>query len=362
VSRPRRLLLDTDIGSDVDDAIALALVLACPQQLDLVAVTTVAGDAPLRARIAAGLLALAGRRGVDVCAGEERPLLRSPARFAMQGHERRCLDGLPDAPFSREPAPERILRAARETPGLELVAVGPLTNLARAVALDPELPGRVAGLTVMGGHVREVRIGSHVCEPGVDYNLCSDPEATLAVLGAGFRTTLITADVTLSTWMTTADRECFERAGPLARALAAQIRIWTPVQQRIFTGMGGTLAADNAAFLHDPLTVLALIDPTPLRFERLRIATTIERGVLRTHELQANASEARSEAKPSEVHRASEARSEAKPSEVHRASEARSEAKPSEVDQAGIGTEMRVATGVDAARAARAIVDRIASA
>jgi purine nucleosidase len=317
VSRPRQILLDTDIGSDVDDAIALALVLACSRQLELVAVTTVGGDSPVRARIAAGLLELAGRRGVDVCVGEERPLLRSPQRFAMAGHEWRYLDGLPDVPVSSEPSPERIVRAACEVPGLELVTVGPLTNLARAVALDPELPGRVAGLTVMGGHVREVRIGSHVCEPGIDYNLCSDPEATLAVLGAGFRTTLVTADVTLSTWMTTADLERFERAGPLARALAGQIRIWTPVQQKIFTELGGTLAPDNAAFLHDPLTVLALIDPSPLRFETLRIATTIERGVLRTHELPASAP---------------------------------------------LGAEMQVATAVDAARAARAIVDRIASA
>jgi inosine-uridine nucleoside N-ribohydrolase len=162
-----------------------------------------------------------------------------------------------------------------------------------------------------------VRIGSHVCEPGVDYNLCSDPEATLAVLGAGFRTTLVTADVTLSTWMTTADLQRFERSGPLARALAGQIRIWTPVQQKIFTEMGGTLAPDNAAFLHDPLTVLALIDAAPLRFESLRIATTIERGVLCTHELP---------------------------------------------EAVGVGAAMRVATAVDAARAARAIVDRIASA
>jgi inosine-uridine nucleoside N-ribohydrolase len=137
------------------------------------------------------------------------------------------------------------------------------------------------------------------------------------VLGAGFATTLVTADVTLSVWLTTADVEGLGRAGGLARALAAQIRIWTPVQQRIFTGMGGTLAPDNAAFLHDPLTVLALIDATPLRFETLRIATTIERGVLRTHELPG---------------------------------------------RAGVGSEMRVATAVDAARAARAIVDRIASA
>jgi inosine-uridine nucleoside N-ribohydrolase len=165
--------------------------------------------------------------------------------------------------------------------------------------------------------VREARIGSLVCPPGVDYNLCSDPEASVAVLGAGFRTTLVTADVTLSTWMNRRDLARLAAAGPLARALAAQVEIWTPVQQRIFTGMGGTLAEDNVAFLHDPLTVLALVDDAPLHFERLRIATTIENGVLRTHELPLAAQ---------------------------------------------LGAEIRVATAVDARRAARAIVERLVSA
>ena len=111
------------------------------------------------------------------------------------------------------------MRLAREVPGLELVAIGPLTNLARALALDPELPRRVAGLTVMGGHVREVRIGKLLCRPGIDYNLCSDPEASMAVLGAGFATRLVTADVTLQTWLTRADLARLDAAGALpARA------------------------------------------------------------------------------------------------------------------------------------------------
>ena len=78
--------------------------------------------------------------------------------------------------------------------------------------------------------------------------------------------------------------------------------------------MGGTLAADNAAFLHDPLTVLALFDPSSLHFEELRIVTTIESGVLRTHEVAASL---------------------------------------------GIGVPMRVATAVDAERARDAIVERL---
>jgi len=284
----RPVLFDTDIGSDVDDALALALLLGASEALELVAVTTVGRGGALRARIAASLLGLAGRVDAEVCVGEERPLLRPESAFNWFGHEERCVAPAPLARILAERAPERIARAAREVPGLELVAVGPLTNLARALALDPELPDRVASLTIMGGHVREARLGDLVCPFGIDYNLCSDPEASVAVLGAGFRTTLVPADVTLATWLPERDRERLAAGGPLARELARQVALWTPVQRRIFGAMGGTLAPDNAAFLHDPLTVLALVDPAPLGFEELRIATTQERGVLRTCEVGAS--------------------------------------------------------------------------
>jgi len=311
--RPRPVLFDTDIGSDVDDAVALALLLACSDALDLVAVTTVAGDTGLRARIAARLLGVAGRTDVEVFAGARDAVLRRE-RFATWDHVGKGLPDGPDAPVRDEPAPERIVRAARETEGLMLLAVGPMTNLARALALDPDLPHRVAGLTVMGGHIRRVAIGRTVFAPGIDYNLCSDPEASVAVLGAGFRTTLVSADVTLQTWLRPADVARFEAAGPLARAVAAQVRIWDPIQRRLFTDLGGEMADDNVAFLHDPLTALALVDESALGFERLEIVTTIRDGVLRTLEVPAGS---------------------------------------------GLGPTMRVATRVDAAAAERAIVARI---
>jgi purine nucleosidase len=271
VARP--ILFDTDIGTDVDDALALGLVLASPEDLDLVAVTTVSGKAHVRARIAAHLLGLAGRTDVEVCVGESAPLLRPEGEFVWRGLEETFVADGPEAPIAKEPAPERIVRAAHEVPDLEIVMLGPLTNLARALAV----------------HVRRVAIGEHVCEPGIDYNLCRDLEASCAVLGAGFRITLITADVTLRTWMTTADRERLASGGPVARVIADQVSAWTPWQRRIFTGIGGTLAEDNAAFLHDPLTVYALIDPSPLRFEDLRIVPTIQDGVFRTLEVSSAA-------------------------------------------------------------------------
>lgn len=291
-------------------------MLAHPAAFDLVAVTTVCGDTRLRARIGARLLGLAGRTHVDVCAGERAPLLRPESRFVWFGHENDPLPDGPDARLSDEPAPERIVRAAQEHPGLELVAVGPMTNVARALALDPKLPQKVAGLTVMGGHVRSVKLGTKELPHGIDYNLCSDPEATVAVLGAGFRTTLVTADVTLQTWMGPADLARIEAGGPVARAIGAMLRTWTGVQKKLFSSWGGPEPSEFVAFLHDPLTVQALVDASPLRFETLRIVPTIERGVLRTIEAP---------------------------------------------EGAGLGAEMQVATAVDALAARHAIVERLAS-
>lgn len=300
----------------MDDALALGLLLACPERFDLVAVTTVCGDTRLRARIAARLLGVAGRERVEVCAGEEAPILRAANRFIWFGHEGKALPDGHDAQLSDEWAPERIVRAARETTDLELLAIGPLTNLARALALDPELPKRVAGLTVMGGHVRSIRLGDKELPHGIDYNLCSDPEATVAVLGAGFKTTLVTADVTLQTWMGPADLARLENAGPVARAIGAMVYQWTSVQKKLFAVWGGPEPSEFTAFLHDPLAVQALIDPSPLRFEALRIVPTIENGILRTREAPISSD---------------------------------------------LGTEMQVATAVDAVAARDAIVDRLAT-
>ena len=242
------------------------------------------------------------------------PLL-CPQPFNAFGHEAQCVLEGPRAKVVRERAPEAIVRAAREVPGLEIVLVGPLTNLARALALDPELPRRVAGITVMGGHIREVKIGDFVCPYGVDYNLCSDPEASVAVLGAGFRTTLVTADVTLQTWLCEAELAAIAATGPLGTALVHQTGLWTPIQRRIFTGIGGTVAEDNVAFLHDPLTVWSLVDASALHFEELHIVPTIENGVLRTREVAA---------------------------------------------ESGLGAPMRVATSVDAGDVSRAIAGALA--
>jgi purine nucleosidase len=277
---PRRILLDTDIGTDVDDALALALALASPE-LELVAITTVAGDTVLRARVAARLLALAGRRDVPVHAGCGEAL-STPGGFAWFGHEGQgILDGSADT-VSDEPAVEALRRHLRDGPGLEVVAVGPLTNLALALARDPACAGRIGRLTVMGGWLRGAIVGGVPLPPSVDYNLCSDPVAAARVLSAGIPTRLVSADATVQVWLTAADVVALERAGsPLQRALARAVRIWTPVQRRLFTGLGAPPAPDNAAFLHDPLALACVHDESFCTVEELAIEPAIVDGAFR---------------------------------------------------------------------------------
>ncbi len=280
----RRIVLDTDMGSDVDDALCLALALASPE-LELVAITHVGRESRLRARISRKLLELAGRKEIPVYAGCRVPVLGGDG-FSWFGHE-----GVGILEPGEEPAPEHehgvsaLARLLRAHDDLELVAVGPLTNLALALMLDPDLAGRIRALTVMGGHIRRVAYGGHVFEPGVDYNLCSDPHAAYVVLRSGVATRLVTADVTLQTWLTARDLERFESRGtPFHDALAEAIRIWTPLQKRIFGSAGCEVEDDNIAFLHDPLALVSVHDESFCTFEELEIEPAIERRLLHTRE------------------------------------------------------------------------------
>jgi purine nucleosidase len=161
-----------------------------------------------------------------------------------------------------------------------------MTNVAAALARRPSLASRIPRLTIMGGHLREIAHGGTVFGPGIDYNLCSDPEASLAVLGAGVPTRLVTGDVTLQTWLTRGGLERIAaRGGALRAALAAAVREWTPIMYRLF-GFRGDAAAPqaNVAFLHDPLALVSVFDESFCTFEDLAVEPAIVDGVFRTFE------------------------------------------------------------------------------
>jgi len=282
---PRRIVLDTDMGSDVDDALCLALAIASPE-IDLVGVTHVSGDTTLRACISRKLLDLAGRSDIPVFAGRSDPLSADPGRFVWFGNEGKgILDHADQGEVEREDAVDALIRLLSEEEGLEVVAVGPMTNLAAAFRKSPEVVGRIARLTIMGGHLREISYGGRVFPAGVDYNLCSDGEASIEVLSRAAPIRLVTGDVTLGTWLTARGlSEISDGASALRAALVAAVREWTPIMRGLF-GAGESISNDaNVAFLHDPLALASVFDESFCDFEDLNVEPCMVDGIFRTLE------------------------------------------------------------------------------
>lgn len=285
---PRRIILDTDIGTDVDDALALAFALRHPE-IDLAAVTTVSGDTSVRGQIAARLLALAGplagragRSDIEVAAGVREPLLRR-GRMLWAGHEGQgLLEEGADLPLSPRHGVD-VLVELLQAEEMEVVTVGPQSNLAAALIKELALAGRISRLTVMGGFFHACELEGRAVPPTVDYNLNADPEAAVKALSAPIPTTFVPGDVTMRAWLLEGHLRRLEEAeDPLAQALARLVRIWTPVQRRLLEAMGMSLPPDVVAILHDPLAVATLVDRRFVTTERLRFTAAIVDGYVRT--------------------------------------------------------------------------------
>ena len=279
----KKIILDTDIRSDVDDALCLGLALSDPS-VELVGITTVSGDTDCRARIARKLARLAGQSQVPVFAGEVDPV-DDKKRFFWHGQEG---DGILDAAdqddLPKESGVDALARMIEMNPEAQVVAVGPLTNLARLILEKPATAGKISQLTIMGGHLREIRFGARSFPFGIDYNICSDPAAATIVLEALIPTRLVTADVTLQTWLTPDDRDRLaEMASPARAAIVRALDRWTPIQRSLFEGFVGDLSG-NAAFLHDPLALACALDESHCTFEDIGIRTGWVGEVFRTLE------------------------------------------------------------------------------
>ncbi|MCR1781731.1 nucleoside hydrolase [Nocardioides carbamazepini] len=262
------VVLDCDTGTD--DAVAILLAALHPR-LDLLGVTTVWGNHDVRHTTDNTLrvLDLVDRGGVGVHPGRNEPV-------------RPRLEPLPsgraDLPPTLDlPAPTAAaggdavewlvatLRAATEP--VALVATGPLTNLAAALAADRSITGSVGRLVVLGGTHREAGV-----TPYAERNVWCDPEAAADVLTARFRDVLlVTMDATFSAPLTTVDVARLRALGTPAGAAAASF-----VAARIdWYRRDAAMAALGGAPLHDPLAVAALVDPDLLT--TLRAGVRVER-------------------------------------------------------------------------------------
>jgi purine nucleosidase len=289
----KHIILDTDVGTDADDSLALALAALSPE-LHLVAVTTVHADAPLRARIARCILERAGRGDVPVIAGASRPLsaplpeeFHWPAR--LWGHEGRgLLDqvGLRptvDLTATSDDAARFIAAKAAASPGaLSLVMIGPLTNLARALRLEPRLPELIADVTLMGGMVDSSKV---VWPPVLETNLNADPGAAEEVFASGLPLTLVPFEVTMRVFLTPEQRALMRGwQHPLSDALVAQMEEmlvgFTQFSERMH--LPADIFEGNLTYMHDPLAVYASMASDLIDVQPMHIRLEVRDHVLRT--------------------------------------------------------------------------------
>ncbi|WP_369134590.1 nucleoside hydrolase [Modestobacter sp. I12A-02662] len=218
--RPLKMVLDCDTG--VDDTLAI-LYAALHPAVELVGVGSVWGnvDVETATRNSLHTVHMAGRPEVPVARGAAGPLTGAPAVFAYHVHGR---DGQGNAGTGRtvgepvaETAAEQIIRLARAHPGeVEVVAVGPLTNLALALGLCPELPELVSGVTIMGGAALAPGNVTEVAEA----NIWCDPEAAAAVFRAPWPLTMVGLDVTMRTTLDEGHRTRLAAGGTIGGYVA----------------------------------------------------------------------------------------------------------------------------------------------
>jgi purine nucleosidase len=260
----RPVILDCDPGHD--DMVAIVLAAASPE-IDLLAITTVAGNGTLEntTRNARATCELAGIGGVPIAAGAPGPLLGG-LRTAPTVHGESALDGadMPSGeavPLAPEHAVELIARILREHPEpVTIVPVGPLTNIALLLRTHPELTGRIAEIVVMGGSM-----GAGNVTPFAEFNIWVDPEAADVVCTSGVPVTLCGLDVTHQA-LATAD--VFERLAAIGSPLAtATVGLLGFFRDRYAERWGL-----DAPPVHDPVAVARVLDPALVRCVRAHVA------------------------------------------------------------------------------------------
>lgn len=250
-----KVLADVDTG--VDDALALIYLAWAHRtgRAQLLGCGTVAGNCTVEQATANTLrvLELAGLE-VPVARGAGRPLAGT-LRTAPEVHGEDGLAGAGVGLPSRKPSPEhavdQILRLSRQHAGeLVLVATGPLTNVAMALVLEPELARRLARLVVMGGGVRDLGNVTAAAE----FNFYTDPEAAQVVLESGAPLTLVGLDVTHQVYVEEADLAPLQQVDtPQARFARHLLRFGMEAYRR--------LGGPARFYLHDPLAAAVALDP-----------------------------------------------------------------------------------------------------
>jgi inosine-uridine nucleoside N-ribohydrolase len=242
------VILDTDIGTDIDDAFALALIINSPE-LELRGVTTVSGDTQARARLAAKMLWEAGGawRKVPVYAGQSgKPQPIDQTRWA---------NGFTSPALHMSGALEFMKAEIDRQPGkITLIAIGELTNVAALLKSDPSMAKKIKRIALMGGSI--ARGYGPDSKPEAEWNIKSNPDAAQTVFSSGVPLLVAPLDVTAMLQLdAAARRRVFTHLTPLTNALTILYHLW----------------GNESPTLFDPMAVAMLIDPNICGTQQLAI-------------------------------------------------------------------------------------------
>lgn len=251
----RKIIIDTDPGQD--DAVAILLALASPDEIDVLGITAVAGNVPLaltqkNARI---VCELAGKPETKVFAGCDHPLVHKLVT-AEHVHGKTGLNGptLPDPtmPLQDEHAVDFIIETLRSEPAnsVTLCPLGPLTNIAMAIRKAPDIAIKIQEIVLMGGAYFEV--GN--ITPSAEFNIYVDPEAAAVVFGSGAPIVVVPLDVTHKALVTSARNNAF-------RAIGSKVGVAVAEMTDFFERFDKEKYGSDGAPLHDPCVTAYLIKP-----------------------------------------------------------------------------------------------------
>jgi purine nucleosidase len=251
----RRIIIDTDPGQD--DACAIMLALASPDEIEVLGIVAVAGNVPLvrTGRNARCVVELAGRPDVPVYAGCVQPMAR-PLRTAEHVHGRTGLDGYdwsePSVALQQKHGVDFIIETLRAAePGtITLCTLGPLTDVATALVKAPDIAGRIREIVMMGGAYFEV--GN--LTPSAEFNIIVDPEAADVVMRSGVPIVMAPLDLTHQMLATPERLEAWRKLGNKAGAAAyGMVSFFERYDLAKYGWPGGPL--------HDPCVIAYLLKP-----------------------------------------------------------------------------------------------------
>lgn len=252
---PRKIIIDTDPGQD--DAFAILFALGSPQELDVVGITAVGGNVPLKltAENALKVVELAGRPDVPVYAGCPGPIVKK-LKTAEYVHGPTGMDGAdlpaPTTPLQAEHAVNYLVRALMEAPEGEITVctLGPMTNLAMAMTMEPRIIPRIREVVLMGGGFFQ---GGNAT-PAAEFNIFVDPHAAHIVFESGAPVTMCPIDCTYTAEMTVEWLDTLRATGKRAAIEAANMADF-------YRQYGGFKFKTSARPIHDACVTGYLLAP-----------------------------------------------------------------------------------------------------